>query len=76
MPPLAKALLANFFLDLTSGFLVVAMVWAVLSLLHAVLGVIIVREVIAGLLVIAASVALLRRILNDDRELAQTRIET
>lgn len=76
MPPLAKALLANLFLDLTSGFLVVAMVWAVLSLLHAVLGVIIVREVIAGLLVIAASVALLRRILNDDRELAQTRIET
>ncbi len=74
MPPLAKALLATLFLDLTLGFLVVAMVWAVLSLLHAALGVIIVGEALASLLVITASVPLLRRILKNERQL--TRAQT
>jgi len=76
MPPLAKALLATLFLDLTLGFLVLAMVWAVLSLLHAALGIIIVGEALASLLVIAASVPLLRRILKNERQLALAQTES
>lgn len=72
MLPLAKALLATLLLDLTLGLMFLGVVWAILSLMHAGMGVIISGEILAGLLVLVASWLLFRLILTNERQLPRS----